>query len=93
MPTFQVQPTPNPNSIKITTNAGAFIDDGMESFGAAQEAEGHPLGERLFNVPGVVNVFIVPQFVTVTKHPATDWGAVTPKLKSALAEHFQNRGT
>ena len=88
MPTFQTHPTPNPNSIKITTDGESFIESGMESFNTPEEAAGHPLGRRLFAVPGLVNVFILPQFVTVTKHPATGWDAVLPKVEGALHAHF-----
>lgn len=60
----------------------------MESFNSAQEAEAHGLGRRLFAVAGVANVFIVPQFVTVTKHPDADWNRVLPPVEAALHAYF-----
>lgn len=56
----------------------------MESFSSAAEAEDHPLGNRLFSLPGVVNVFILPQFITVTKHPAEEWDVLLPKIEAAI---------
>jgi len=91
MPAFQTQGTPNPNSIKIVTDGSSFIDEGMESFNSAQEAEGHPLGHRLFALPGIANVFILPQFVTVTKYPATKWDNLLPKVKEVLRSYFEER--
>ena len=88
MPTFDSHPTPNPDSLKITTDAGPFVADGMVSFGSAAEAEGHPLGERLFAIDGVANVFAMAGFLTVTKTRAADWDAVWPEVKAALTAHF-----
>ena len=85
---FVTHPTPNPNSLKITTDAGPFIERGMESFGAPGQAEGHPLGAPLFSVAGIVNVFILPQFLTVTKAPDADWDAILPMVSEVLAAHF-----
>jgi hypothetical protein len=88
MPRFNTEPTPNPNSLKITTDAGAFIAGGMESFASAAEAAHHPLGSRIFAISGVVNVFILPQFLTVTKTPEASWKQLLPDLKAALEAHF-----
>jgi hypothetical protein len=87
MTKFQTQPTPNPNSRKITTEAGPFADE-MASFGSAEEAEGHALGEALFGVAGIENVLILPDFVTVTKTESAEWKLVTPKVERILSEHF-----
>lgn len=91
MPTFQAQPTPNPNSIKLTTDAGPFIEHGMESFGSPAEADAHPLGRRLFAIDGVINVFVLPDFLTVTKDPGTNWNAVLPRVEQTLAGWFEER--
>lgn len=89
MPKIQVSPTPNPESLKFTLSKGHFIESGMESFNSAEEADEHPLGHRLFSLPGVANVFILPQFVTITKHPAADWDLLVPKIEHALEAYFK----
>ncbi len=88
MPKIQVSPTPNPDSFKFTLNKGHFIESGMESFNTPEEADAHPLGSRLFSLPGVANVFILPQFVTITKHPAEDWDLLVPKIERAINAYF-----
>jgi len=85
---FVTPPTPNPNSLKITTHLGTFIEQGMESFGAPAQAEGHPLGAPLFSVTGVTNVFILPQFLTVTKATDADWDVILPMVNEILSAHF-----
>ena len=88
MPSLTVSPTPNPNSLKFSLLSGQFIEDGMESFGSATEAEGHHLGRALFALRGVMNVFITPQFVTVTKHPAADWTLLAAKVEATLMDEI-----
>lgn len=88
MSRFRFHPTPNPHSLKITTDLGRFIPDGMFSFGRAEEAAAHPLGAALFAVEGVANVFILPQFLTVTVTPGVDWDAILPAVEAVLERHF-----
>ena len=86
MPNLSVTSTPNPNSLKFTLDSGTFIESGMESFASAREASGHELGEPLFGIAGVENVFILPQFLTVTKAPAADWDEIVPHIERAVYE-------
>ncbi len=88
MPAFDAQPTPNPDSLKITRAAGPFIDDGLRAFASAEEARGDALGEQLFSVTGVDNVFITPQFVTVTKAKGAAWERLLPKIKHVLGDFY-----
>jgi hypothetical protein len=87
-PRIAVHGTPNPNSLKFVAEGRAFLSGGMASFRSAGEAAAHPLGARLFALPGVANVFIVPQFLTVTKEPAADWDALIPEIERVLQAHF-----
>lgn len=88
MPSFNAEPTPNPNSVKITTDNGPFIEGGMVSLTSAGEAEEHPLGRRLFAIDGVANVLILPQFITISKTAGADWDKVLPNVKRVLNKHF-----
>ena len=86
MPQLDISPTPNPNSLKCMLRKGTFIPEGMESFNSAEEAAGHILGERLFRIGGIVNVFIMPRFLTITKSVDADWGDILPKVKQAVKD-------
>jgi hypothetical protein len=88
MPTLHTEPTPNPNSIKITSDAGAFIDGGLVSIASDEEADAHPLGRLLYAVDGVANVLILPQFVTISKAEGVGWEDVMPKVKEILRNHL-----
>ncbi|MFB6274354.1 MAG: NifU N-terminal domain-containing protein [Salinibacter sp.] len=89
MPTTQAERTPNPNSLKFTTDDGPFLQDGVAAYSSEAEAEKHPLAQRLFSITGVEDVFMTPQFVTVSKGPEVDWTAVKPDVEAALAEYLE----
>ena len=88
MATPQAESTPNPNSLKFTTNDGAFLQGGVAAYSSAAEAEDHPLAERLFEISGIEDVFITPEFVTVSKTPQTEWPAVKPDVEKILREYL-----
>jgi len=88
MASTQAESTPNPNSLKFTTDDGPFLDGGMAAYSSAEEAADDPLARRLFSVAGVEDVFITPEFVTVSKASGVDWNAVKPDVETILADHL-----
>ena len=93
MATIQAERTPNPNSLKFTTEDGPFIQEGVQegvaAFSSEEEAEDDPLARHLFSVSGVDDVFITSQFVTVSKAPTVDWSTVKPEVETILTEHLE----
>jgi len=89
MAPFSIQATPNPNSLKFSSQGAPFIEEGMGVYGSAAEADADPFARALFSVPGVVNVFMLPLFVTITKAPEADWNAIIPALEPALRAHLE----
>jgi hypothetical protein len=75
--------TPNPNAYKYTVNA-KVVARGSLSFNAASEARGNALGEALFAIPGVIGLFAVNDFVTVSKEPEAHWDTLSPAIEAAL---------
>jgi hypothetical protein len=82
--TVQPQPTPNPNAIRFAFPGNVLGDKGR-SYGSAAAAKGIPWAERLFGLPGVVGLFGVKDFLTITKTPDADWSAIVPKAVEILA--------
>lgn len=78
------QPTPNPNALRFAFR-GNVLGDKSRSFPDAASASGTPWAERLFGLPGVVSVFGVKDFLTVTKTAVADWNAIVPKAIEILA--------
>lgn len=88
MPRFDVVSTPNPDSLKFTADGFTFVEGGMISASRPEEADSHSLAARICAVSGVANVFVLPQFMTVTKHREASWDDILPKIEALLEESF-----
>ncbi len=86
--TVQVQPTPNVNALKFVLNR-RLTEGRSRTFRAAAEAADMPVARQLLEIPGVVQVFVLNDFITVTRDPAADWDAIVSPaeaiIKTALA--------
>jgi hypothetical protein len=58
------------------------------NFASADAAAGNAFAEAVFAVDGVVQVFGVNDFVTVTRRPGVDWDPIVDAVKAAAAEHL-----
>lgn len=85
--TVQVQPTPNINALKFITNR-RLTEGRSQTFRSAEEASGHPLAARLFGIPGVVQVFLLNDFVTVTRSPEATWDEIVQAAEAVIREHL-----
>ena len=85
MGTIQSERTPNPNSLKFSSADGRFRED-VVAMTSADEADRHPLGEPLFAIEGVDDVFVTPGFVTVSKTATSDWEDLQSEVKSVLTD-------
>lgn len=78
------QETPNPQAGKFSVGR-TLVEGRGRTFGSAGEA-GNPIAARLLAEPGVESVFMVADFVTVTKSPDADWADLAPRVQKALRE-------
>lgn len=78
--------TPNPNAAKFTV--GRTLVEGRSglTFDSAGDAQGDPVAERLMAEPGVRSVFMVADFVTVTKDDDATWADLAPRVQTVLRE-------
>jgi len=91
MPQFHTETTPNPNSLKITTDAGRFIDDGLVSASSPDTVDKDSLAHALLSVDGVADVLMLPAFLTISRTDGVAWSTLMPKIESVLHKHFQER--
>ena len=82
--TVRFQPTPNPNAGKFILNRKVVAGGGSKSFYNAEDAADHPLGAALFELEGVASLFMVDDFVTVTKTADADWGTLVPQVQTVI---------
>lgn len=88
MATIHAERTPNPNSLKFTASEGQFRED-VAAFSSAAEAEDDPLAHELFSLSEVVDVFITPEFVTVSKQADAAWADTKPDITEILESHLE----
>ena len=84
----RVQPTPNPDAFQFIMN-GPVISEGTKTFNSAEEAKGDPLGEALFGIFGIENVFLKESYVTVTKSKVVGWHTVMETVGETIEDHLK----
>jgi len=75
-------PTPNPNALKFTLDVR--LEGSMNVAGPDQADT--PFARRVFEAPGVVALFGVNDFVTVTRSEGADWEPIIAAVQAAAAE-------
>lgn len=81
------EPTPNPNSVKFTLNRP--VSEGKsQSYMNPEQAEASPLAKALFEIPGVKSVFMLNNFITVSRDPAVEWEAIIGRVEETIRDHF-----
>ncbi|RAJ85464.1 Fe-S cluster biogenesis protein NfuA [Chitinophaga dinghuensis] len=81
--------TPNPETMKFVANKllypGKHID-----FPDEASAKPSPLAVELFSFPFIRGVFIMANFITLTKTSETDWNDIIPTVKAFLKEYLED---
>ena len=80
------QATPNPNAGKFIVNRKVVDGTSSISFYNADDAVDHPLAAALFELEGVASLFMVDDFITVTKTPEADWATLIPNVQAAIEQ-------
>ena len=69
---IQTEPTPNPETLKFLPGQVVTGQTGPYDFASADEAGSSPLALALFEVDGVVRVFLGQDFISLTKSETHD---------------------
>jgi hypothetical protein len=85
MATATPEPSPNPNALRFQLDT--TLDETMQ-FSSAAEAEDDDFAREVFTAGGVVAIFGVNDFVTVTRAPGADWDPIVEAVQRAAAEHL-----
>jgi hypothetical protein len=85
--TVRPEPTPNPNAVRFALSS-PVLGDRPRSFPSLDAAAGTPWAVRLFAIPGVVSLFGMKDFLTVTKSPAALWDGIVPRAVEILSNEL-----
>lgn len=86
---IQTETTPNPATMMFIPGE-TVLTSGTANFTEPDEGARSPLARRLFEVDGVVGVFLGSDFVTVTKGPGQSWDVLKPIVLSAIMDHYMS---
>lgn len=88
-----VEETPNPNSLKFTPNRRLYEGEAVFDFtDPAQVGDKSPLAKALFELEGVVGVFLHSGFVTVSKTPEAGWDYLRRQVEDILQNTLSGDG-
>lgn len=86
--------TPNPSSMKFVADRTLVDAEGScVEFESIEEARGiSPLAESIFQFPFVSGVFMMNDFITVSKNDMVEWEEVTNELREFIRNHLNEGG-
>ncbi len=81
----EIERTPNPNAMRFVLKEP--ISQGItRSYENADMAEKDPFAKQLFDINGVLSVYYVDSYVTVTQDGSQDWNDLLRKLAPPIRE-------
>ncbi|QOJ00238.1 MAG: NifU N-terminal domain-containing protein [Phycisphaeraceae bacterium] len=81
---LRFQDTPNPNALKCVLDRA--IAPTARSYRSADDAGGDPTALALFAIPGVANLLILNDWITVGKRSDARWADLKPAISDALRD-------
>ena len=83
-----MEANPNPNSLKFVADRMLVAAGQTFDFADKKAAEASPLAQELFELPYVERVFVMSNFVTVTKNENTEWQEVQLEVKGVIERYL-----
>ena len=84
----RVDATPNPDAMKFTLNKK--VAEQPTTIADAQAADTNPVAKALFALKGVKSLFLLNDFITLSKDASAEWGAIVPEAERILKEHYKS---
>jgi len=82
MQLISIEPTPNPNSMKL--NLGESLPPGVNHTYTAGAGDCPDYIAQLLRVPGVKSLFQMADFIAVQRHPRADWQEILAGVRGAF---------
>lgn len=84
---LRTRETPNPNALQFVLNAH-ILDFGNKSWSSGKECPDDVMGQALFAIKEVTNVYVMENFVTVTKSNNAGWKILSDRVWNAIDAHM-----
>ena len=90
--TVYAESTPNPNSMKFVMNTMILPNESVD-FRNTTETSNSPFAQELFKFSYVNGVFIMNNFVSITKTEDVEWIEITPELRDFIKNYVESEKT
>ncbi|HLG34263.1 MAG TPA: NifU family protein [Bacteroidia bacterium] len=84
--TVYAEMTPNPQAMKFVTDI--FLCENPIEYASPEQAETNPLAKKMFEFPAIKNVFILSNFITLTKEGNQDWYELIGAIRESIRNYF-----
>ncbi len=82
----QTEETPNPNSIKFILDKQITGYSSLDYDYKTDEAKHSPFARQIFAIGEVERIFILDDFITITKLPSGNWDVIKPQVLSVIMD-------
>lgn len=83
---LRTRSTPNPDALQFVLNA-QVLGYGKKAYSSRADCNGDKLAEALFDIKGVSNVYVMDNFLTVTKEAVVDWNPLSGQVWKCIDTH------
>lgn len=87
--TVYAEATPNPDALKFVVNQTIAPSQPFD-FRTVEDAEGAPLAQELFKQDFVNGVFIMNDFVSITKTEEPKWIELIPQIRGLIKKYIED---
>ncbi|MEO9965921.1 MAG: NifU family protein [Reichenbachiella sp.] len=81
---------PNPNTLKFVVNFMLVPEGTNYDYPALERATNSELAQELFTFPFVTGVFVMSNFITVSKDESTEWEEVRDGIKEHIKSYLES---
>ena len=87
-----VEANPNPNSLKFVTDRMLLQNNEIKDYPNPKSAIESPIALALFEFKYIERVFIMSNFITITKNDLVDWEEVKLELRNFIKKFIEEDG-
>ncbi len=85
-----IEANPNPNSMKFVANFMLVEEGKTFDYPDLASAQNSPVAQELFALPYVTRVFIMSNFITVTKSEDKEWEEVKIEIREVIQQYLES---
>lgn len=84
---IETQPTPDKNVLNFFPPE-PLLKSGQAEFVDSKSLRKSPLAEHIFDIGGIVSLFITADMLSVTKAESASWEELKPQILAEILDHF-----